>query len=186
MEWLKQQGPWCPALIEYLRRHQQQYDVLIFFTYLYAPTVHGPGGEPRQEHARVDGARRAGHQAGDLQGRLQPAGGALLPDRQRTASSCRSSFPSGRCSRRSSASASTCRSSSPIRGCRRRSEDDAARRESDTRRERDAPADDEPPAREFPSHLHEPRLGVPPPASPARPDRRCTAAASIPARAARS
>ncbi len=41
MEWLKQQGPWCPALIDYLRGHQQQYDVLVFFTYLYAPTVLG-------------------------------------------------------------------------------------------------------------------------------------------------
>ena len=41
MEWIKQQGPWCPALIEYLKRHQQQYDVLIFFTYLYATTVVG-------------------------------------------------------------------------------------------------------------------------------------------------
>jgi glycosyltransferase involved in cell wall biosynthesis len=41
MEWLKQQGPWCPGLIEYLRRQHQQYDVLIFFTYLYAPTVLG-------------------------------------------------------------------------------------------------------------------------------------------------
>ena len=41
MEWLKQQGPWCPPLVEYLRRHQQQYDVLVFFTYLYAPTVLG-------------------------------------------------------------------------------------------------------------------------------------------------
>jgi glycosyltransferase involved in cell wall biosynthesis len=41
MEWLKQQGPWCPGLIEYLRRHQQEYDVLVFFTYLYAPTVLG-------------------------------------------------------------------------------------------------------------------------------------------------
>ena len=41
MEWLKQQGPWCPALIEFLRRQHQQYDVLIFFTYLYAPTVLG-------------------------------------------------------------------------------------------------------------------------------------------------
>jgi len=41
VEWLKQQGPWSPALIEYLKRHHQQYDVLIFFTYLYAPTVVG-------------------------------------------------------------------------------------------------------------------------------------------------
>ena len=41
MEWLKQQGPWSPALIEYLRRHHQQYEVLVFFTYLYAPTVIG-------------------------------------------------------------------------------------------------------------------------------------------------
>lgn len=41
MEWLKQQGPWCPALIEYLERHHQSYDILIFFTYLYASTVLG-------------------------------------------------------------------------------------------------------------------------------------------------
>jgi glycosyltransferase involved in cell wall biosynthesis len=39
MEWLRQQGPWCPALLEYLDRNQQQYDVVICFTYLYAPTV---------------------------------------------------------------------------------------------------------------------------------------------------
>ena len=41
MEWLKQQGPWCPALNDYLRAHQNEYDVLIFFTYLYATTVTG-------------------------------------------------------------------------------------------------------------------------------------------------
>src|SRR5262252_9990852 len=41
MEWLKQQGPWCPALLEYLQRNHHQYDILIFFTYLYAPTVLG-------------------------------------------------------------------------------------------------------------------------------------------------
>jgi len=41
LEWLKQQGPWCPALIEHLKRHQGQYDVLVFFTYLYATTVLG-------------------------------------------------------------------------------------------------------------------------------------------------
>jgi glycosyltransferase involved in cell wall biosynthesis len=41
MEWLKQQGPWCPSLVEHLRKQQQQFDVLMFFTYLYAPTVMG-------------------------------------------------------------------------------------------------------------------------------------------------
>jgi glycosyltransferase involved in cell wall biosynthesis len=41
LEWLKQQGPWSPSLIDYLERQHQAYDVLIFFTYLYAPTVMG-------------------------------------------------------------------------------------------------------------------------------------------------
>lgn len=48
MEWLRQQGPWCPALLEYLERNQHQYDVLIFFTYLYAPTVLGTRIAPRK------------------------------------------------------------------------------------------------------------------------------------------
>jgi glycosyltransferase involved in cell wall biosynthesis len=41
MEWLKQQGPWAPGLTEFLERHHQNYDILIFFTYLYATTVMG-------------------------------------------------------------------------------------------------------------------------------------------------
>jgi glycosyltransferase involved in cell wall biosynthesis len=41
LEWLRQQGPWCPALLDYLERHHHQYDVLILMTYLYAPTVLG-------------------------------------------------------------------------------------------------------------------------------------------------
>ncbi|MEO6214046.1 MAG: glycosyltransferase family 4 protein [Vicinamibacterales bacterium] len=47
-EWLKQQGPWCPALQEYLERNQHQFDVLIFFTYLYAPTVLGVAVAPHK------------------------------------------------------------------------------------------------------------------------------------------
>jgi glycosyltransferase involved in cell wall biosynthesis len=41
LEWLKQQGPWAPGLIDYLERHQHHYDVIVFFTYAYAPTVLG-------------------------------------------------------------------------------------------------------------------------------------------------
>jgi glycosyltransferase involved in cell wall biosynthesis len=41
MAWLEQQGPWCPALLDYLSANARSYDALIFFTYLYAPTVLG-------------------------------------------------------------------------------------------------------------------------------------------------
>lgn len=46
LEWLKQQGPWAPGLIEYLERHHHTYDVLVFFTYRYAPTVLGIRAAP--------------------------------------------------------------------------------------------------------------------------------------------
>ena len=41
MDWLRRQGPWAPGLIDYLEHQHHQYDILIFFTYLYAPTVLG-------------------------------------------------------------------------------------------------------------------------------------------------
>ena len=41
MSWLEQQGPWCPDLINHLTKHHRSFDALIFFTYLYAPTVIG-------------------------------------------------------------------------------------------------------------------------------------------------
>jgi glycosyltransferase involved in cell wall biosynthesis len=41
MEWLRQQGPWCPPLLEYLSTQHASYDALVFFGCLYAPTVLG-------------------------------------------------------------------------------------------------------------------------------------------------
>ena len=46
--WLEQQGPWCPSLLDYLERQHGSYDALIFFTYLYAPTVLGLKIAPRR------------------------------------------------------------------------------------------------------------------------------------------
>jgi glycosyltransferase involved in cell wall biosynthesis len=46
LEWLMQQGPWCPALQDYLTRHHKSYDAVVFFTYLYAPTVLGLTVDP--------------------------------------------------------------------------------------------------------------------------------------------
>jgi glycosyltransferase involved in cell wall biosynthesis len=46
MEWLKQQGPWSPQLLEYLQRHHASFDALIFYTYLYAPSVLGLKVDP--------------------------------------------------------------------------------------------------------------------------------------------
>ena len=48
LKWLEMQGPWCPALLEYLGRHHKSYDALIFFTYLYAPTVLGLQIDPHR------------------------------------------------------------------------------------------------------------------------------------------
>jgi glycosyltransferase involved in cell wall biosynthesis len=48
MRWLEEQGPWAPGLLDYLAANEKQYDVLIFFTYLYAPTVLGLRVNPRK------------------------------------------------------------------------------------------------------------------------------------------
>ncbi len=46
LKWLEMQGPWSPALRDYLNKHHKAYDALIFFTYLYAPTVLGLRVDP--------------------------------------------------------------------------------------------------------------------------------------------
>ncbi len=39
--WFEKQGPCCPAAIDYIRSHKDDYDVFIFVTYLYYLTVKG-------------------------------------------------------------------------------------------------------------------------------------------------
>lgn len=39
--WNKILGPYVPALVEYIRNHKKEYDVFIFVTYMYYPTVFG-------------------------------------------------------------------------------------------------------------------------------------------------
>jgi glycosyltransferase involved in cell wall biosynthesis len=41
MEWLRRQGPHAPALVEDLRARAHELDAVVFFTYLYYPTVMG-------------------------------------------------------------------------------------------------------------------------------------------------
>lgn len=40
-KWIQYQGPYLPKLIEHLKQNHQNYDALIFFTYLYYPTIYG-------------------------------------------------------------------------------------------------------------------------------------------------
>jgi glycosyltransferase involved in cell wall biosynthesis len=41
LEWLRRQGPVVPELIEFLKKEQEAFDLLVFFTYLYYPTYYG-------------------------------------------------------------------------------------------------------------------------------------------------
>lgn len=41
LDWPRMQGPDCPDLYEFLHRHGTDYDAIIFYTYIYAPTTLG-------------------------------------------------------------------------------------------------------------------------------------------------
>lgn len=49
-EWFDSQGPYCPDLITYIEKHEQDYDVFVFMTYLYYTTVKGL---PKAAHKAV-------------------------------------------------------------------------------------------------------------------------------------
>ncbi|MCD7716303.1 MAG: glycosyltransferase [Lachnospiraceae bacterium] len=41
LEWIREQGPYCPALISYIEQNQARYDAFVFVTYLYYTTCVG-------------------------------------------------------------------------------------------------------------------------------------------------
>jgi glycosyltransferase involved in cell wall biosynthesis len=45
---LERQGPYVPALVEHLRAHAQDFDAVVFFTYLYYPTYWGLKAAPER------------------------------------------------------------------------------------------------------------------------------------------
>ncbi|MBS1742938.1 MAG: glycosyltransferase family 4 protein [Bacteroidetes bacterium] len=45
-KWVAAQGPYVPELVEFVQRHEQEYDCLLFYTYLYYPTVSGIAANP--------------------------------------------------------------------------------------------------------------------------------------------
>jgi glycosyltransferase involved in cell wall biosynthesis len=40
-QWIEDQGPYCPALVEYIRSHETHYDYFIFLTFRYYPSFAG-------------------------------------------------------------------------------------------------------------------------------------------------
>ena len=107
MSWLEMQGPWCPALLEYLERNHRQYDALIFFTYLYAPTVLGLDIDPSRSILVPTAHDEPAIHLVDLQGHVQEGRrrSRSTPRSRRTSSRRRSS--SAASPRRPSAAAST-------------------------------------------------------------------------------
>lgn len=63
-DWVRRLGPVSPGLIDYLKRHNRSYDVVIFFSLYHATTVQGIAAAPERSvifpHLRVDAALRLG------------------------------------------------------------------------------------------------------------------------------
>lgn len=47
-EWLRQQGPYVPRLVDALRAEKDRFRAIVFFTYLYYPTVEGLRAAPER------------------------------------------------------------------------------------------------------------------------------------------
>lgn len=52
-DWVRRQGPYSAAMLEYIRTHRDRYDAWIFVTYLFAPAVFGLPLVPRERTVLV-------------------------------------------------------------------------------------------------------------------------------------
>ena len=63
-EWVRQQGPLSPGLIDYVKRLHRSYDAVVFFSLYHATTVHGLAAAPDRSvvfpYLRLDPALRFG------------------------------------------------------------------------------------------------------------------------------
>jgi len=41
VEWFRENGPWTPGLLDFLRRHGSDFDLVLFWTYRYSPSFFG-------------------------------------------------------------------------------------------------------------------------------------------------
>lgn len=48
LQWLEEEGPFSPRLVEHVRRHRQQHDLFVFFSYRYYTTWHGLQAAPER------------------------------------------------------------------------------------------------------------------------------------------
>ena len=95
MEWLKQQGPWCAGADRLPQaRSISNYDVLIFFTYLYAPTVLGLKVAPAKSILVPTAHDEPAIKLGDIQGSVFSCSPRSVISRRASASSSRNAMAS--------------------------------------------------------------------------------------------
>ncbi|MFI3237867.1 MAG: glycosyltransferase family 4 protein [Lachnospiraceae bacterium] len=49
LEWIDEQGPYCPQFLEYIQNHSKEYDAVIYTTYLYYLTARGIVNTPNEQ-----------------------------------------------------------------------------------------------------------------------------------------
>ena len=86
-EWVRRVGPSSPGLIDFLKRHNRNYDAVVFFSLYHATTVQGIAAAPERAvlfpHLQIDPVLRFGLW-GDLLGSVRAVGYASAAERRLT------------------------------------------------------------------------------------------------------